>query len=434
MSYPRPLVADEAGRIWDLPGFRAAGAAGPLLFCLDGETLVRLPFATELMSLPGRIPVAFRADGVPVEVPAHEAVSGTLRAVAAFMPPGYTQTASTAYVEEEDGADPLPLFAYAAVAWYRGAVRVAGVRVDRERRQDLRLMDMGVVRDNASHFLEAYPSNRLLRHVRRCALEYRCPAALNFFLRRREAPLPSSPHCNSQCLGCLSHQPDGRVPVTQPRIDFVPTAAEIAEVALLHLRSARRAVVSFGQGCEGEPLMVAPVLEEAIRVIRSHTGRGTIHLNTNASIPGALERLLSAGLDSIRVSVNSLRPDYYNRYYEPRGYGFADVVESIRLAKSQGSFVSLNYLVMPGFTDSTDEVEALLRFLRDSPVDMIQWRNLNYDPHAYHTRLSDGYRGRPLGVRNTILEVRRRYPHMLHGYFNPPKERWPDRPVRSTHP
>lgn len=431
MTYPRPLVADEEGRIWDLPGFRAAGAAGPRLFPLVGETLVKLPFATELLSLPDRIPVALRPDGVPVQIPSHEAVSGILRPVAAFMPPGYTQTASVPYVQEEH-TDPLPLFAYAAVAWYRGSARAAGIRVDRERRQDPRLMDMEAVRVQAASLLEAYPSNRLLRHLRRCALEYGCPAALNLFLRRREAPLPSSPHCNSRCLGCISHQPGGRIPVTQPRIEFVPTAEELAEVALLHLRCARQPVVSFGQGCEGEPLLVAPVLEEAIRHVRSATKKGTVHLNTNASLPDALERLCAAGLQSIRVSLNSVREEFYCRYYDPIGYSFAAVIDAIRLAKSRGLFVALNYLVMPGFTDSVEEMQALLRFLRDIHVDMIQWRNLNYDPHAYHAKLSEGYRGKPLGVRNAILEVRRRYPRILHGYFNPPKERWLDRPVRSS--
>ncbi len=429
MSYPRPLVADEAGKIWDLPGLRAAGAAGPRLFPLTREALVRLPYATELMSLPERNPVALRLDGTPVPIQSHEGVSGTLRPVAAFMPPGYTQTASVAFVEEETCTAPLPLFAYAAAAWYEGSVRVAGIRVDWERRQDPRLMDIDAVRENASRLVEAHTSNRLFRHLSRCALEYRCPAALNFFLHRREAPLPSSPHCNSLCRGCISYQPDGRIPVTQPRITFVPTAEELAEVAMLHIRSTRRPVVSFGQGCEGEPLMVAPVLEEAIRHVRSETGKGTIHLNTNGSLPGALGRLCAAGLQSVRVSLNSVRDEFYCRYYNPSGYGFGDVVESIRLAKGRGVFVALNYLVMPGFTDSVDEVSALLKFLRESMVDMIQWRNLNYDPHTYYAELSDGYRSKPLGIRNTILEVRRRYPHIVHGYFNPPKERWPHPPA-----
>ena len=88
-------------------------------------------------------------------------------------------------------------------------------------------------------------------------------------------------------------------------------------------------MVSFGQGCEGEPLMQAPVIEEAVRAMRRATGRGTINLNTNASRPATVARLFDAGLDSMRVSINSLREACYDAYFRPRGYTFADVMLSI---------------------------------------------------------------------------------------------------------
>jgi len=53
------------------------------------------------------------------------------------------------------------------------------------------------------------------------------------------------------------------------------------------------------------------VIEPAIRAIRSITGRGTINLNTNAGMPDRLGRLCEAGLDSIRVSLNSVRRHCY---------------------------------------------------------------------------------------------------------------------------
>jgi pyruvate-formate lyase-activating enzyme len=350
-------------------------------------------------------------------------MKGPLRPVAAFLPPGYTVTA-TAPFREEPAAEPLPLFAYAAVAWYRGSFRAAGVRVDRERRQDPRLMHIPTVQDNAARLRDTLPDNRLVEHLSRCALEYGCPAAQNLFLHRREAPLPSAPDCNSKCLGCISYQPTGDIPVTQPRILFVPTPQELSEVALYHIRATREPVVSFGQGCEGEPLLVTEVLEEAIRRIRSSTRKGTIHLNTNASMPSALERLCIAGLQSVRVSLSSVRPELYERYYQPIGYGFRDVVHSIEVATRHGLFVSLNYLVMPGFTDAVGEVRGLLDFLRAHPVDMIQWRNLNYDPVAHWAEFREGYEDKPIGIRNLLWEVRRRFPGILHGYFNPGKERW----------
>ena len=87
-----------------------------------------------------------------------------------------------------------------------------------------------------------------------------------------------------------------------------------------HLQRAKRAIVSFGQGCEGEPLLQAETIAQAIRLIRSHTDRGTINLNSNASLPEAVERLISAGLDSIRVSLNSARRKCTNAITGPRDF------------------------------------------------------------------------------------------------------------------
>ncbi|MBV5345336.1 MAG: hypothetical protein JZU63_07315, partial [Rhodoferax sp.] len=60
-------------------------------------------------------------------------------------------------------------------------------------------------------------------------------------------------------------------------------AQEIAAVAVPHLQRAEHAIVSFGQGCEGEPLLQAQTIAQAIRRIRKKTSRGTINLNSNAS-------------------------------------------------------------------------------------------------------------------------------------------------------
>ena len=201
---------------------------------------------------------------------------------------------------------------------------------------------------------------------------------------RWEAPLPTSPSCNARCLGCLSRQPpDSCCPATQDRITFTPTVDEILEIAVPHLEAAPRAVASFGQGCEGEPLLVAPLIEAAVRAIRARTARGTLNLNTNASRPAALERILDAGLDSVRVSLNSARPELYRAYARPQGYGFEDVVESMRAVRRRGKFLSINYFVFPGVTDDPAEWAAFRKLLREVRPDLIQWRNLNLDPAWY---------------------------------------------------
>ena len=170
--------------------------------------------------------------------------------------------------------------------------------------------------------------------------------------------------------------------------------------------------------------MVGNTLIDAVRIIRRNTPKGMINLNTNASKPDLIGRLFDEGLDSIRVSMNSVREKPYTKYYRPKGYLFKDVLSSIRTAKKAGGFVSVNYLVMPGLTDSAGEVKSLRRFLDDMDIDMIQWRNLNYDPLAYFREL--GLKVSPsemTGVGNVIGMVKKEYPGVMHGYFNPSKRR-----------
>jgi pyruvate-formate lyase-activating enzyme len=319
----------------------------------------------------------------------------------------------------------LPLFSYGAVGWQGGKFRSAALVVDREPRQDLRRMPLADVRAGVKKLRKRMPENRLRLHLETCALTNGCPAGKNFFLGRYEAPLPTAVTCNARCLGCLSLQKGSGISCTQERIAFTPTSAEIAEVALFHIGRVKKAVVSFGQGCEGEPLSAARVIEPAIRLIRSETGHGTINLNTNASLPDVVGRLCDAGLDSIRVSLNSLRRECYEAYFRPKGYTFADVLRSIDSALEKGKFVSINYLNSPGFTDTLEEAEAFLSFMEDHPIHMVQWRNLNFDPIRYWKAMDAAAPlGEPIGMEALIQGIRGSYPNLKFGYFNPPKEKF----------
>jgi pyruvate-formate lyase-activating enzyme len=269
------------------------------------------------------------------------------------------------------------------------------------------------------------PANRLREHLEKCALQYGCPAGKNFFLGRYEAPLPTATHCNARCLGCLSMQKESGIPHSQDRISFTPSPDEIAQVALAHIDRVKKSVVSFGQGCEGDPLMAAEVIAPAIRLIRLRTGSGTINMNTNGSRPKILERLFEVGLDSVRISMNSVREQCYHAYFRPRSYRFADVLKSIEAALERKKFVAVNYLNCPGFTDTPQEVEALTRFLNTHPIHMIQWRNLNYDPIRYWKKMNAvGTHGKPLGMDILINRIRTQFPKLKFGYFNPPKEKF----------
>ncbi len=420
MHKPCLLYADDEGNIYDWPGLEMAGRSGWQYRRLKEKDWMPLPPGSELFALPRRLPLGWNAARKRFQTLLEDPRNPrkTLRAVAAFVAPAHTQIYSAAYQTQED-APLLPLFAYTAVGWKDGAFVAACMRTDPDERQDHKNFNPGTIERNARRRMRLESSNRLLVHLGKCALTFACPAARNLFMNRWEAPLPSSPVCNARCLGCISLQEREDLCATQDRIAFVPTPDEICGVAVPHLQKARRAVVSFGQGCEGEPLLQGETLARAIKMMRESTSRGTINLNTNGSLPGTVEHLCQSGLDSIRVSLNSARPDFYHAYFKPRGYSFEDVCESIKRVKKAGGFASINYFVLPGFTDTEEEFHALAALLEKTGLDLIQMRNLNMDPEWYLKEMAQAEKSRPLGIRRLARKISKSFPHVRLGYFNP---------------
>jgi pyruvate-formate lyase-activating enzyme len=420
------LVANASGEIFELDGFAALGMEGRTYTPLRPGNTRNMPYGSELMYLPDRQPILLNMRSGKIEALSKNpyAPGEPLFPVTAFNSPGYGISYLGAYAENKK-VPALPLFSYGAVGWHRGKFRSAVILVDREKRQDLRLMKPADVATGIEKMRQQMPDNRLRAHLEKCALAYGCPAGKNFFLGRYEAPLPTARQCNARCLGCLSLQQRSDIPHSQDRIGFTPSAEEIAEVALTHINRVEKSVVSFGQGCEGDPLLAADVIEPAIRLIRFNTSRGTININTNGSLPEALKALIEAGLDSIRISMNSVREDCYRAYFRPQGYRFSDVLKSIDLALECNIFVAVNYLNCPGFSDTPREIKALRRFLKQHRIHMIQWRNLNFDPLRYF-KIMDGVapNGKPIGMKRLLDRIRREFPNLKHGYFNPPKEKF----------
>ncbi|MCF8114365.1 MAG: radical SAM protein [Desulfotignum sp.] len=420
------VAAAENGEIFELKGFGAAGNSGDLPVVLTKADTIGMPHGSELMMLPGRSPVVYNIASERFETLRQNpfAPDEKIYPVAVFNSPGYVNRHFCAYACEKN-MPALPLFSYGAVGFSKKGFRSAAFEVDTEPRQDLRQMPRKKVIQGVRQMQKQYPDNRLMRHLETCALEYGCPAGKNFFLRRYEAPLPTSRVCNASCLGCISLQPDTGLNACQDRIAFTPTAKEITQVSMEHIRHVPGAVVSFGQGCEGEPLTAYDVILPAVRMIRDATGQGTINLNTNASFPDRVRQLCAAGLDSMRVSMNSVRKAAYTAYFRPRSYRWEDVRDSIDTAREQGRFVAINYLNCPGFTDSEKEAAALFAFIRTHDINMIQWRNLNYDPQQYITAMEAVTPGGPaMGMASLIKALKSKFPQLIHGYFNPPKERF----------
>jgi len=415
---PFVLYSDGKGSIYEDESLYALGRSGWDAHPVPDGSWIPLPEGGNLYELPGR-----RAIGMDVK-------NGSLRlcdkgwAVAAFIPPAHTGLYLAAYESAAD-APTLPLFCYTAAGWYNQKIYVTAIRIEADIRQEAGGYDEELIQSGSAKLLSNYPNNRLVRHLMdNCCNTYHCPAARNFALGRWECPIPSSPACNANCIGCISFQPEEESIVsTQDRLNFKPTVEEIVEFTVPHLMQAPFPIVSFGQGCEGEPLLMWETIRDAIREIRRHTDRGSININTNGSNPDAVKILCEAGLNSIRVSTNSAQSYLYNQYYRPNNYTFRDIVESLRVVRSMGGWTSINYFVFPGITDSEDEVEALHQLIEQTELNMIQWRNFNIDPDWYLGKMNITETGNAIGINNAMNQLRKSFPHLQFGYFNPPMER-----------
>lgn len=345
-------------------------------------------------------------------------------ALAALLPIGYTRTALPAY-EKVPNAEPLPFFGYSAVAWMNGALYLAAVKTDEPYKWHPHTFPRKQLERLVAEKQVAYPNNRVIAQHAHCALDYSCPTASNLFFGRWEMAIAVSPGCNSRCIGCISKQEEDEGLISpQDRLTFVPTVDEIVEVAMPHLESAEDAIVSFGQGCEGEPLLQWRRIEQAIRAIRLRTDRGVLNINSNSSNPRWLQRLYDAGLDTLRTSTISGHPETYTAYYRPIGYSFEDVKESLKRASNSGLYSSVNLLCFPGMIDREREVEALLALIRDTGLKLIQLRNLNIDPDLLLPRMPAlDTMGQALGMRTMIDILKREAPSVEIGNFSRPVRR-----------
>jgi molybdenum cofactor biosynthesis enzyme MoaA len=363
--------------------------------------LVREPRANELIAVPeGTVPMI-----LPQRRPLTAKGAASRRhALAAALPAGYTRLLVPAY-DCDASAPALPLFGYTFACAIDDELHVAAIRTDESEDWVPRSFAPGALEALTRRRCAEDPGNRVLAQLARCATEYGCFTAQNVFLERGEAALPVSPRCNARCVGCISKlDADAGVPSPQERIVYETTARELSRIAVRHLRSVEDGIVSFGQGCEGEPLLRSTTIARAIAYVRAQRARGTINMNTNGSLPKALLRCIDAGLDAVRVSLNSFRSAVYAAYYRPRGYDLGDVLESVRIAAARGIRVSLNLLTHPGVTDESEEIAAMERFLRDVPVAMVQTRTLNIDPEWYFAAV--GRPREPQGMRAALDAIK----------------------------
>ena len=372
------VYATDDGELHEDGTLQALGASG--LSPVPLGPMIPLPEGATIALMPGCRAMGRDASGNPVLHPLVEA-----RPVAALLPTGYTRLLTPAY-DKQPGADHVPLFGYTAVAGLHGKLYAAALPLDPGGAWDTATHNTPDLPELVRSRQAADPDNRLLAHHAHCATVYGCYTAQNLFYGRHEMAVAVSVACNASCVGCISEQLDD---ITAPhdRINFTPTVEEIVSLALPHMRSAAEPMVSFGQGCEGEPLLRSRLIARAIQQVRQETTRGQFHINTNGSNPRALQHLVDAGLDSVRVSMFSAIDRNHTAYYGPRNYSLSEMDECLRLARRQGLHTSINLLIYPGFNDCPSEVDALLAFFRRTEVRMVQMRALNMDRELLQERV-----------------------------------------------
>ncbi|MGZ6123583.1 MAG: radical SAM protein [Myxococcales bacterium] len=411
------LFADDTGRVYEHPELLALVRGGVAL-----GPPSPLPDHASLAALPGRRPLGLDpSSGRVVELAEARIGRRTLRpsAVAAVLPPGWTRSELPAF-RKMAIAPLLPQWAYTAAAWDEGQGRHVAWALHTDKRRHW---------DPAAHSTPDLPGrvqarlarddNPLLRQLAKCALEYRCFTAQNTFYGRDEGAIPASSGCNARCVGCISEQPEDGPEASHERLERAPGAEEMARIGIAHLaRAPGRTMVSFGQGCEGEPLTRAREIAEAIRAMRGATARGSININTNGSLPKNLSLLIDAGLDACRISLNSAHAPLYEAYYQPIGYGWDEVEESIRLARRRGVYTALNLLTFPGVTDREGEAEKLCALVSRARVDQVQARSLAIDPDQYLALAAHHAAGGPrIGIAGLLQRLRRARKGLVIGNF-----------------
>jgi pyruvate-formate lyase-activating enzyme len=362
--------SDRSGRLVVAADYAAAvsdGASiGPLTRALP------LPTGTDVVQLPGRVAIGLDRTGR-----ARELGQGRF-GVGAIVPIGYLRIGLPAYTDDLV-VPPLRPRAYAAVgADATGELVVSAVALepdataaDGRSAPDLLRRITATQRDQ--------PSSRVLRQLARCAKDYRCRAAANAFLGRHDCALPIAAPRNERPPEVLVLHDETDASPTEPAA-FRPTPDEIADTASRHFEGGG-SVVAFGRACEGEPLLAVRVIETAIVKIRERTRLGTIHLETNGSVPVALRRLCDAGLDSVAIRLVSARAETYETIHRPDGFRFTDVRASITNTVAAKAAIALRVLALPGLTDRERELDALVGLAGDLPAgSTLVVRDLAADP------------------------------------------------------
>ena len=131
-GYPRLILSDPEGKIFDHPHLKLAGRSGDRMALPHPSELVPLPQGSQLFTMPGRIPIGWDEEEASFVSSEKVKVRGkevSCTAVAAFLPPGYIRSLLPA-TQTIPKAPRLPLWAYSSVGWKNGQFWATGLLID----------------------------------------------------------------------------------------------------------------------------------------------------------------------------------------------------------------------------------------------------------------------------------------------------------------
>lgn len=406
------VYSNENGDVLVDEEFQALGRSGENIVEPLEEEMIPMPEGSTFVLIPDKVPIVSKFESF-IRYPNENQM------VAALLPQGYTRTLLPAFIKEEN-KNPLPLYGYTMLAWKDDKFYVAAKKTDVDLTWNPKNYSTKDLKDKINKVKNRFPKNRLIQHLSNCASNYSCFTAQNVFYDRWEGGVPVSPICNAHCLGCISLQESELCPSPQERITFIPSVEEVSELLNFHLKD-KDSIISFGQGCEGEPSMQSDLIAESIKQTREINKAGTINMNTNAGYTQGIKKIVDAGIDSLRVSINSANPDNYKAYYRPSGYTLENVAESLRYAAENGVYTYLNLLLFPGLNDTIEEIEYLIDFVKNNKIKAIQFRNLNIDPDFYMEKIRP--EGDCIGILEFINVLQQEIPEVDLGNYSKPVDK-----------
>ncbi len=450
------LYSNTGGKIFEDPRYLMLGARGLNFILPSREELIKLPPFAKIFFIPDSPAIGLNPEGIdhpstfkdgsnptrigrPLSINPEgivlpdtsqrkglkvgpkkktgriESLGRGQNAVSVFLPPGYLRTLLPA-IEFKKTKKFLPLWAYTAIGIKNKEFYACAIRIDKYEKWEPENYDDRKLLSNAKNLKKEFRNNPLFKQLFKCATIYHCFTAKNFFLGYPELAVPLSARCNASCIGCISLQRENKFPSSQQRITKSPSIRDVLGIIDYHIKNIEKPIISFGQGCEGEPLLEVELISKIIKTLKPSYKNATFNINTNGSLTKNLKSLIKAGLDTARVSINSAIKERYNLYFRPRGYSFNDVINSIKLLKDSGVYVTLNILVFPGITDEKDEIDELKKLIRDVKPNMLQLRNLNIDPRLYLKLIKP--KEKSVGIINFLKTIKKTFPKLRVGSFN----------------